>query len=429
MKVPKRIENIIMNALQGGVVPRTGLGYIAVGREQEIATLLKDVEIVEEGGATFRFVTGTYGSGKTFLLQTIKEYAIAKGFVVADADLSPNRSLVGTTSQKKGLATYRELMCNLSTKTSPTGGALGKILDVWLNEIWVEVAKNIGTGGVQGNALEEMVSNRIYETILNMQEMVHGYDFANILIMYWKASRVNDAELKSKALRWLRGEYVTKSEAKADLGVTTIINDDDWYEYIKLLSEFLVKIGHKGLIIMIDELINIYKSTSAITRNNNYEKILAIYNDTMQGKARHLGIIMGGTPQAIENMDRGLFSYEALKSRLESGRYGSNVMINLMTPIIRIVPLTKEEIIVLLEKISEIHADMYGYEIKITSEDIIEFIMVAIREKEDITPRSIIRDFIEVLNLSYQNNNASIKEIMNTFRYSDDVENMEDIEE
>ena len=420
MKVPKRIENIIMNALQGGVVPRTGLGYIAVGREQEIATLLKDVEIVEEGGATFRFVTGTYGSGKTFLLQMIKEYAIAKGFVVADADLSPNRSLVGTTAQKKGLATYRELMCNLSTKTSPTGGALGKILDVWLNEIWVDVAKNIGTGGVQGNALEEMVSNKIYGTILNMQEMVHGYDFANILIMYWKASRVNDAELKSKALRWLRGEYVTKSEAKADLGVTTIINDDDWYDYIKLLSEFLVKI---------DELINIYKSTSAITRNNNYEKILAMYNDTMQGKARNLGIIMGGTPQAIENMDRGLFSYEALKSRLESGRYGSNVMINLMTPIIKIVPLTKEEIIVLLEKISEIHADMYGYELIITSEDIIEFIMDAIREKEDITPRSIIRDFIEILNLSYQNNNVSIKEIMETFKYSDDVENVEDIEE
>ncbi len=418
-----------MNALQGGVVPRTGLGYIAVGREQELATLLKDVEIIEEGSATFRFVTGTYGSGKTFLLQTIKEYAIAKGFVVADADLSPDRSLVGTTSHKKGLATYRELMCNVSTKTSPTGGAMGKILDVWLNEIWVEVAKNISSTGIQGNSLEEMVANKIHETILNMQEMVHGYDFANILTLYWKASRANDAELKSKALRWIRGEYMTKAEAKADLGVTTIINDSDWYEYIKLLSEFFVKIGYKGFIVIIDELINIYKSTSAVSRSNNYEKILAMYNDTMQGKARHLGIIMGGTPQAIENMDRGLFSYGALKSRLESGRYGSNAMINLMTPIIKIIPLTKEEIIVLLEKISEIHADIYGYETKIKSDDIIEFILVAIREKADITPRSIIRDFIEVLNLSFQNGNIDIKQIMETFKYSDDIENLDDIVE
>ena len=429
MKVPKRIENIIMNALQGGVVPRTGLGYIAVGREQEITTLLKDVEIVENGGATFRFVSGTYGSGKTFLLQTIKEYAMAKGMIVADADLSPNRSLIGSSNRKKGLATYRELMCNLSIKTSPTGSALGKILDLWLNMIWIDVAKNIGQGGIQGNALEEMVTNKIYETNLDMQEMVHGYDFANILVMYWKASRVNDAEIKAKTLRWLRGEYNTKTEAKQDLGVSNIINDDDWYEYIKLFSNFFVKIGYKGFIVIIDELINIYKCKSPVARNNNYEKILAMYNDTMQGKARYLGIIMGGTPQSIEDVNRGVFSYEALKSRLESGKYGTNKMINLMTPIIRIMPLTKEEIIVLLEKLAEIHADLYDYELKITIEDIIDFIEEAIQGEKNVTPRSIIRDFIEVLNLFYQNYNLSIKDIMNAFKYSDDVEDVQEIEE
>ena len=429
MKVPKRIENIIMNALQGGVVPRTGLGYIAVGREQEITTLLKDVEIVENGGATFRFVSGTYGSGKTFLLQTIKEYAMAKGMIVADADLSPNRSLIGSSNRKKGLATYRELMCNLSIKTSPTGSALGKILDLWLNMIWIDVAKNIGQGGIQGNALEEMVTNKIYETILDMQEMVHGYDFANILVMYWKASRVNDAEIKAKTLRWLRGEYNTKTEAKQDLGVSNIINDDDWYEYIKLFSNFFVKIGYKGFIVIIDELINIYKCKSPVARNNNYEKILAMYNDTMQGKARYLGIIMGGTPQSIEDVNRGVFSYEALKSRLESGKYGTNKMINLMIPIIRIMPLTKEEIIVLLEKLAEIHADLYDYELKITIEDIIDFIEEAIQGEKNVTPRSIIRDFIEVLNLFYQNYNLSIKDIMNAFKYSDDVEDVQEIEE
>ena len=427
--IPKRIENIIMNALQGGVVPRTGLGYIAVGREQEITTLLKDVEIVENGGATFRFVSGTYGSGKTFLLQTIKEYAMAKGMIVADADLSPNRSLIGSSNRKKGLATYRELMCNLSIKTSPTGSALGKILDLWLNMIWIDVAKNIGQGGIQGNALEEMVTNKIYETILDMQEMVHGYDFANILVMYWKASRVNDAEIKAKTLRWLRGEYNTKTEAKQDLGVSNIINDDDWYEYIKLFSNFFVKIGYKGFIVIIDELINIYKCKSPVARNNNYEKILAMYNDTMQGKARYLGIIMGGTPQSIEDVNRGVFSYEALKSRLESGKYGTNKMINLMTPIIRIMPLTKEEIIVLLEKLAEIHADLYDYELKITIEDIIDFIEEAIQGEKNVTPRSIIRDFIEVLNLFYQNYNLSIKDIMNAFKYSDDVEDVQEIEE
>ena len=354
---------------------------------------------------------------------------MAKGMIVADADLSPNRSLIGSSNRKKGLATYRELMCNLSIKTSPTGSALGKILDLWLNMIWIDVAKNIGQGGIQGNALEEMVTNKIYETILDMQEMVHGYDFANILVMYWKASRVNDAEIKAKTLRWLRGEYNTKTEAKQDLGVSNIINDDDWYEYIKLFSNFFVKIGYKGFIVIIDELINIYKCKSPVARNNNYEKILAMYNDTMQGKARYLGIIMGGTPQSIEDVNRGVFSYEALKSRLESGKYGTNKMINLMTPIIRIMPLTKEEIIVLLEKLAEIHADLYDYELKITIEDIIDFIEEAIQGEKNVTPRSIIRDFIEVLNLFYQNYNLSIKDIMNAFKYSDDVEDVQEIEE
>ena len=191
IKVPKRIANIIMNALQGGVVPRTGLGYIAVGRDAEISALLKDIEIIENGGATFRFVTGNYGSGKTFLLQTIKEHAMAKGFVVADADLSPERALIGTVMNKKGLATFRELMGNISIKTSPTGAALEKILDNWLNSIWMEVAKNSAGGGISGNQMLELVTNQIYDTIFGMGELVNCFEFENILIIYWKAKQSN----------------------------------------------------------------------------------------------------------------------------------------------------------------------------------------------------------------------------------------------
>lgn len=262
-KIPKRIENSIMNALQGGVVPRIGLGYIAVGRNLEIEAMLKDVEIIEDGGSTFRFLTGDYGSGKTFLLQTIKEHVLAKGFVVADADLSPERSLVGSGNKKKGLATYRELMKNLSVKTSPEGGALGKILDNWLDVMWMEAAQKI-TGGVAGMELEKLVTNSILSIITDMQGMVHGYDFANVLIIYWKAHKVGDMETKAKALRWLRGEYQTKKESKEDLGINNIINDEEWFDYIKIWSEFLVKIKYKGLIIMIDEMINIYRYRNVI---------------------------------------------------------------------------------------------------------------------------------------------------------------------
>lgn len=430
IKVPKRIENSIINALQGGVVPRVGLGYIAVGREQEIKALLKDVEIIQEGGSTFRFLTGDYGSGKTFLLQTIKEHVMAKGFVVADADLSPERSLVGTGNKKKGLATYRELMKNLSIKTSPEGGALALILDNWIDSMWMEAAKSI-SGGISGLNLEKMVTDSILTTIMDMQVMVHGFDFSNVLIIYWKAHKAGDIETKAKALRWLRGEYQLKRDAKEDLGINNIINDGDWFDYIKIWSEFFEKINYNGFLIMIDEMINIYRYRNSATRYNNYETMLMMYNDALQGKAKSLGIIMGGTPKALEDPVKGVFSYEALKSRLSAGRFTGHESVNLMAPIIRIQPLTKSELVILMEKIRDIHSDLYGYQSRVTTENIVYLINHIYSEIpiNEITPRYIIRDFISILNVLYQNENETFYSVTIEFNFSNDIEENFDIEE
>lgn len=430
IKVPKRIENSIINALQGGVVPRVGLGYIAVGREQEIKALLKDVEIIQEGGSTFRFLTGDYGSGKTFLLQTIKEHVMAKGFVVADADLSPERSLVGTGNKKKGLATYRELMKNLSIKTSPEGGALALILDNWIDSMWMEAAKSI-SGGISGLNLEKMVTDSILTTIMDMQVMVHGFDFSNVLIIYWKAHKAGDIETKAKALRWLRGEYQLKRDAKEDFGINNIINDGDWFDYIKIWSEFFKKINYNGFLIMIDEMINIYRYRNSATRYNNYETMLMMYNDALQGKAKSLGIIMGGTPKALEDPVKGVFSYEALKSRLSAGRFTGHESVNLMAPIIRIQPLTKSELVILMEKIRDIHADLYGYQSRVTTENIVYLINHIYSEIpiNEITPRYIIRDFISILNVLYQNENETFDSVTIEFNFSNDIEENFDIEE
>lgn len=430
IKVPKRIENSIINALQGGVVPRVGLGYIAVGREQEIKALLKDIEIIQEGGSTFRFLTGDYGSGKTFLLQTIKEHVMAKGFVVADADLSPERSLVGTGNKKKGLATYRELMKNLSIKTSPEGGALALILDNWIDSMWMEAAKSI-SGGVSGLNLEKMVTDSILTTIMDMQVMVHGYDFSNMLIIYWKGYKAGDIETKAKALRWLRGEYQLKRDAKEDLGINNIINDGDWFDYIKIWSEFFKKINYNGFLIMIDEMINIYRYRNSATRYNNYETMLMMYNDALQGKAKSLGIIMGGTPKALEDPVKGVFSYEALKSRLSAGRFTGHESVNLMAPIIRIQPLTKSELVILMEKIRDIHSDLYGYQSRVTTENIVYLINHIYSEIpiNEITPRYIIRDFISILNVLYQNENETFDSVTIEFNFSNDIEENFDIEE
>ena len=254
MKIPKRIASVIINSLKGGVVPRIGLPYITVGRENEIDAFLNDIEIIGEGGAAFRFIVGKYGSGKSFLLQTVRSYAMDKNMVVADADLSPERRLQGTRGQ--GLATYKELIRNMSTKTRPEGGALTLILDRWISGLQTEVM-NENSFTIDDDRIPALTERKISEVISSLNEMVHGFDFARLLTVYYKAYLNGDDESKARVVKWFRGEYTTKTEAKAELGVNIIITDDDWYEYIKLFALFLKKAGYSGLLILIDELVNI----------------------------------------------------------------------------------------------------------------------------------------------------------------------------
>ena len=400
-QVPRRIATVLMNSLKGGVVPRVGLPYITVGREAEVAALLRDLEIVADGGASCRFVVGKYGSGKSFLLQTIRNHAMGRNFVVADADLSPERRLQGTKGQ--GLATYRELISNLSTKTRPEGGALTLILDRWISNIQQEVAA-AGTPP-ESPAFAGLVEGRIHAVIADVQELVHGFDFVRLLTLYFRAYLQGDDETKGCVVKWFRGEYRTKAEARAELGVSVIVTDDDWYDYIKLFARFLRGAGYEGLVVLIDELVNLYKIPNAISRQYNYEKILAMYNDTLQGKASYLGIIMGGTPQAVEDRRRGLYSYEALRSRLTQGRFGREGLLDLMAPVIRLTPLTPEELLVLVEKLADIHAGLYGYTRTLSEDDLASFLEIELsRVGADtlVTPREVIRDFIEMLDIMLQ---------------------------
>lgn len=394
-RVPKRVAAVILNSLKGGVVPRIGLPYITVGREVEIRALLTDLSLIADGGASFRFLVGRYGAGKSFLLQTIRTHAMGEGFVVADADLSPERRLQG--GQGQGLATYRELIRNISTKTRPEGGALNLILDRWVASC--------------ADADESAVNSQLAP----LEEMVHGFDFARMLRRYRAAVSEGDEEATSRVTKWIRGEYRTKSEARAELGSSTIISDDDWYDYVKLIARFLVCSGYKGMLVLIDELVNLYKIPNAITRQYNYEKILTMYNDTLQGKAQYLGVIMGGTPTSIEDRRRGVFSYEALRSRLAQGRFARNDLKDMLAPIIRLQPLTYEELLVLIEKLMQIHAGYFGWTPTLAENDLVDFLKIEfgrVGADTHLTPREVIRDFIELLDILCQNPDANVAELL-----------------
>lgn len=394
-RVPKRVAAVILNSLKGGVVPRIGLPYITVGREVEIRALLTDLSLIADGGASFRFLVGRYGAGKSFLLQTIRTHAMGEGFVVADADLSPERRLQG--GQGQGLATYRELIRNISTKTRPEGGALNLILDRWVA------------------SCADVDESAVNAQLAPLEEMVHGFDFTRMLRRYRAAVSEDDEEAMSRVTKWIRGEYRTKSEARAELGSSTIISDDDWYDYVKLIARFLVCSGYKGMLVLIDELVNLYKIPNAITRQYNYEKILTMYNDTLQGKAQYLGMIMGGTPTSIEDRRRGVFSYEALRSRLAQGRFAREDLKDMLAPIIRLQPLTYEELLVLIEKLMQIHAGYFGWTPTLTENDLVDFLKIEfgrVGADTHLTPREVIRDFIELLDILCQNPDANVAELL-----------------
>lgn len=412
-KISKKVAAAIINSLGAGVVPRVGLEYIAVGREKEMQSLLQNLNDIAEGVAAFRFLIGNYGSGKSFMLQLLRLHAIEQGFVVADADLSSERRLTGTNNE--GLATYRELMSRLATKTRPEGGALVSVLEGWINKIQQEVAKETGMRP-NDDGFDDRVETKIREVVQHVEGLVHGFDFGSVIIAYWRGYRLDDEQLKSAALRWLRGEYTTKTEAKAALGVRVIIDDDSWYDYIKLIAKFVAEIGYRGLLVLLDEASQIYQIPTTVTREKNYNRLLAIFNDTMQCKAEHLGVFVSGTTKFLEDPHRGLFADAAWRRRTKESRFITKAKVQeFLGPVMRLYPLTEAEILTLLQKLVEIHALNFNYEQTLKIDDLKAFVQEIVNRlgaQALLTPGEIVRDLISVLNVLYQNSGISFDDLI-----------------
>lgn len=412
MSITKREAKTILTSLSAGVVPRTGLRHISVGRLPEVAALKNDLDHNREGGATVRFVIGKFGSGKSFLLQLMRTYALESKFVVADADFSPERRLFG--SGDEAIATYRELMKNLSTQTRPDGNALPTIIERWISGIQTSVATESGLDHASPEFVGQ-VKNRIFSTLNDMQELIHGFDFGSVLAAYYQGYADNNEELKSSALRWLRGEYATKKEAYDALKIRTIINSDNFYDYLKVFAVFFKKIGYSGFTVCLDEAAYLYTITNSVSRKNNYEVILSIINDCLQGKASYIGFIFGGTPEFMEDQRRGLFSYEALRSRLAGNRFLGEGLQDFTGPVIKLSSLTAEEIFVLLQKIREIHQSQAAAPVKMTDQDIHAYMEETLRRmgaREFTTPRELVREFVNLLNLLVQYPDKTWQEIV-----------------
>ena len=399
-KIPRRILGTLFSSLSAGVVPRVGAPYIAIGRNREIMSLTDDLDRVAEGEGVTRFIIGRYGSGKSFLIQLARGYAIDRGFVTADCDLTPERRLSG--SGGTGLSTYRELIKNLSCKAAPDGGAIPVIIGKWYAQISSSlIASGIST---EDPRFSDLVSDRIVSESRTFEGAVGGFDFAVVVSKYCRAWGNGDDALMSSCLKWLRGEFNTKTEAREAIGIRSlsVIDDQNWYDHLKLLAALVRKIGYSGLCVFIDEGVNLYKISNRISRESNYEKILSMFNDTMQGKAEGLMIVFGGTPKFLEDERRGLFSYEALRSRLADSRFIPDGTGLSTGPIIRLRRLSDSELLALIMRLTSLYGAYYGTEPDVSDEEKKDFLSLMTSRagaSEMITPREVIRDYIALLDI------------------------------
>ncbi len=406
-----REREAVLQSLRAGVVPRAGQRYIQVGRVREIEALLKDIERVTDGGTMFRLVIGEYGSGKTFFLNLVRAVAIEKKLVTVHADLNPDRRLHATGGQARSL--FAELMKNLSTRAKPDGGALVGIIERFISNVRMEATTN----GVSPNKV-------IYEKLAHLSEMVNGYDFATVIEAYWKGFESGQEQLKTDAIRWLRGEFTTKTDAKVALGVRTIIDDNSFYDQLKLLSKFVQLAGYAGVLVCLDEMVNLYKLANTQARNANYEQILRILNDSLQGNVDGLGFIFGGTPEFLMDARKGLYSYAALQSRLAENAFAKNGFLDYNHPVLRLSGLSQEEFLVLLIKLRNVFAFGDPSKYLIPDEGIIAFMEHCNKRIGDCyfrTPRTTITAFINLLSILEQYADADWRSMIGHVKIEQDM--------
>lgn len=406
-------RDAIIQALHAGIVPRIGLQHIVVDRKQEIKALMEDLKRISDGSATFRFVVGDYGAGKTFLLHLVKTYALKQGLVTVHADLTPDRRLHGTQGKARNL--FSELMKNMATLSKPDGGALPNVLERFINRVSSEAEES--------NTEQKSIFDKKLASII---DLASGYDFATVINAYWKGFNDDNEELVASAIRWLRGEFPTKTAAKHALKVGKIVDDTNIYDFLKLIAEFVKMCGYKGLLVGLDEMVNLYRLSNTRARNSNYEKILGMLNDCIQGSTSHIGFILSGTPDFLTDTRKGIFSNDALRSRLEENRFASaSGVIDLRAPVIRLKNLSKEDLYMLLRNIREVFANGKPENYLVPDEALERFMVYCSEQIGDSyfrTPRKTVIEFVNLLSTLESDPDSSWENLLKEVSITADTE-------
>lgn len=418
-KIRAKERDAIIQSLKAGVTPKVGIQYIQVGRVNELKAMIQDIQRIEDGGAAFRLIIGDYGSGKTFFMSVVRAIALERKFVTLHADLSPDRRLHATGGQAKNL--YSELMKNMSTRNKPDGNALTSVVEKFITQVQKEAESN-----------DYSVEKVIHKRLTAISEMVGGYDFAKVIEIYWKASEEDNEHLKACAIKWLRAEYSTKTDARNDLGVRTIISDAFFYDALKIMSLFVRQAGYSGLLVNLDEMVNLYKLSNTQARKSNYEQILRILNDCLQGNAEYIGFLLGGTPEFLLDPYKGLYSYEALQTRLAENNFAKQAdVIDYSSPALHLACLSPEELYILLKNLRHIYASGDSTKYLVPDDSLTAFLIhcnQTIGEAYFKTPRNTIKAFLDMLTVIEQHPEISWQQLLESLKIEEEKNSDVEIE-
>ncbi|MCP3105492.1 ATP-binding protein [Myxococcus sp. K15C18031901] len=324
-RIRPKERDAIVQSLRAGIVPRVGLRHLQVGRGEEVRALVGDIERITAGGSAIRFVLGDDGSGKTFLLNLVRSIALEKRLVTVHADLNPGRLFLATDGKARGL--YAELMRNLATRARSEGGALTNVVERFLTQaLAVARARDANAEAV------------IREQLSALSELVGGYDFAEVLVAYWRGHDTGNETLEADALRWLRGEFSTQADARRALGVCSIVDDAGFYDQLALMARFVRLAGYAGVLVCLDVQVNLHTLVDANARASD------IVDDCLRGSPVGLGFFFGGTP--------GFLGDEVSPSRLAA----KNLVEASASPVLRLANLTPEDLYILLTRLRRLYS-------------------------------------------------------------------------
>lgn len=397
------LRDAILTPLRAGVVPAQGLGYFQVGREAEISTLNRDVERLLQGGGAVRFIVGPYGSGKTFTRQLLRTNALSRGLVVISADLSPERRLHASSgSQARTL--YAELMRSLATRARPQGQALGSVVERF-------ILATLRQGHLQGQEAQQALLARLSP----FEEYPGGFDFIEVIQHYWRGLEQGKLAWQKAALRWLRAEYPTLSEARKALPVHSIIDSGNLYGALKLWNEFVRLAGYPGMLVLLDEVATLTEISHSQSRLNNYNQLLTLINETWLGTAAGLGFMFFATPELLEHPKRGIAALPALQARLQENRFAQLGFTDVSGPVVRLQPLGELEIDRLLKHLRHIQALGQPGDYQLSDVELWN-VLIACRKHFGsdyyANPRLTIKTFLDILALLEQNPTLSLQTLL-----------------